>query len=141
MNFLGVGPFEILLVLVIATIVLGPERMAEAGRTLGRLYAQYRHRWQRDVDELTRELRRELTVLQQELEEIRQTAEDEIQTVQATVQDVMDTEIDLDAPLPASPTPEEPLPPSGDTEETPPVRAIEPPEPATTEIEADEVEK
>lgn len=141
MNFLGVGPFEILLILVIATIVLGPERMAEAGRTLGRLYAQYRHRWQRDVDELTRELRRELTVLQQELDEIRQTAENEIQTVQAVVQEVMDTEIDLEAPLPASPPPDQPLPPSGGTEETPPVTAIEPPEPATAETEADEVER
>ena len=35
MNFLGVGPFELLLVMIIATIVLGPERMAETGRLLG----------------------------------------------------------------------------------------------------------
>jgi sec-independent protein translocase protein TatB len=104
MNFLGVGPFELLLILVIATIVLGPERMAQAGRTLGRLYAQYRRRWQRDVDELTRELRRELAMLQQELEEIRQTAEGEVKTVQAELESVMDTQIDLDAAAPVSGT-------------------------------------
>ena len=91
MNFLGVGPFEILLVLVIATIVLGPERMAQAGRTLGRLYAQYRLRWQKDVDEMTRELRRELAMLQQEVEEIRQTAESEIKSAQAVLENVADT--------------------------------------------------
>ena len=68
MNFLGVGPFELLLILVIATVVLGPERMAQAGRTLGRLYAKYRIRWQKDVDEMTRELRRELALLQREVE-------------------------------------------------------------------------
>jgi sec-independent protein translocase protein TatB len=90
MNFLGIGPFELLLVMVIATIVLGPERMAQAGRTLGRLYAQYRVRWQRDVDEMTRELRRELEMLQQEVEEIRQTAESEIKSAQAIVQDAVD---------------------------------------------------
>ncbi len=105
MNFLGVGPFELLLILVIATVVLGPERMAQAGRTLGRLYAQYRRRWQRDVDELTRELRRELAMLQQELEEIRQTAEGEVKTVQAELESVVDTQIDLDAPVPAAGTP------------------------------------
>jgi sec-independent protein translocase protein TatB len=91
MNFLGVGPFEILLVLVIATIVLGPERMAQAGRTLGRLYAQYRLRWQKDVDEMTRELRRELAMLQQEVEDIRQTAESEIKSAQAVLENVADT--------------------------------------------------
>jgi sec-independent protein translocase protein TatB len=91
MNFLGVGPFEILLILVIATIILGPERMAQAGRTLGRLYAQYRLRWQKDVDEMTRELRRELAMLQQEVEEIRQTAESEIKSAQAVLENVADT--------------------------------------------------
>jgi sec-independent protein translocase protein TatB len=90
MNFLGVGPFELLLILVIATIVLGPERMAQAGRTAGRLYAQYRLRWQKDVDEMTRELRRELAMLQQEVEESRQTAESEIKSAQTVLENVAD---------------------------------------------------
>jgi Sec-independent protein translocase protein TatA len=96
MNFLGVGPFELLLILVIATIVLGPERMAQLGRSAGRLYAEYRTRWQRDVDEMTRELRRELESLQQEVEDIRQTAESEIQAAQSAFESVVG-EMDLDA--------------------------------------------
>jgi Sec-independent protein translocase protein TatA len=95
MNFLGIGPFELLLILVIATIVLGPERMAQAGRTLGRLYGQYRIRWQKDVDEMTRELRRELEMLQHEVEEIRQSAESEITAAQTALEGVLGTEIDL----------------------------------------------
>ena len=35
MDFFGVGPLEILLVLVIALIVMGPKDMAKAGRTIG----------------------------------------------------------------------------------------------------------
>jgi Sec-independent protein translocase protein TatA len=97
MNFLGIGPFELLLVLVIATIVLGPERMAQAGRMLGRLYAQYRLRWQKDVDEMTRELRRELAMLQQEVEGIRQTAENEIKTAQTAIESVADIKLVPDA--------------------------------------------
>lgn len=118
MNFLGIGPFEILLILIIAVIVLGPERMATTGRTLGRLYAQYRNRWQRDVDEMTRELRQELSMLQMELDEIRQTTESEIQAAQSAIEKSVNTEIDLDTTLlssrqaapsvePAAPSPDE----------------------------------
>ena len=35
MDFLGVGPMELLLVLIIALIVLGPKDMVKAGRSLG----------------------------------------------------------------------------------------------------------
>jgi Tat protein translocase TatB subunit len=88
MNFLGIGPFELLLILVIATVVLGPERMALAGRTLGRLYAQYRRHWQKDVDEMTRELRRELAALQREMEDIRQVTEGELKATQDAMHQV-----------------------------------------------------
>jgi sec-independent protein translocase protein TatA len=31
----GIGPFEVIIVLVIALIVLGPKRLPDAGRSLG----------------------------------------------------------------------------------------------------------
>ena len=145
MNFLGVGPFELLLVLVIATIVLGPERMAQAGRMLGQLYAQYRLRWQKDVDEMTRELRRELAMLQQEVEDIRQTAESEIKTAQTALESAAnvleDAGDELTKPIAAKDvTPAPPDAPAG----TEPVAAGEPDlpaeEPALAEDETDEVE-
>ena len=37
MGFLDVGTGEILLVLVIALVVLGPKRVVEVGRTLGKI--------------------------------------------------------------------------------------------------------
>jgi len=36
MDFLGIGPLELMLILVIALIVLGPNDMVKAGRTIGR---------------------------------------------------------------------------------------------------------
>ncbi|MFN2177668.1 MAG: twin-arginine translocase TatA/TatE family subunit [Anaerolineales bacterium] len=36
MDILGVGPLEIVFILIIALIVLGPRDMAKAGRTIGR---------------------------------------------------------------------------------------------------------
>lgn len=42
MNFLGLGPFEILVVLIVAFIFLGPERMVDAARFLGRVVREVR---------------------------------------------------------------------------------------------------
>ncbi len=37
MDFLGIGGWEVLLILVIALIIWGPGRIAEIGRTLGKM--------------------------------------------------------------------------------------------------------
>jgi len=37
MDILGIGPLELLFILIIALIVLGPNDMVKAGRTAGRL--------------------------------------------------------------------------------------------------------
>ena len=42
MSFLGMGPLEIVIILLIAFVVLGPERMVDAGRFLGRVVAEGR---------------------------------------------------------------------------------------------------
>ena len=42
MSFLGMGPFEIIIVLLVAFIFLGPERMAEAARTIGKWTGEIR---------------------------------------------------------------------------------------------------
>ena len=42
MSFLGMGPLEIIVVLVIAFILLGPDRMVDSARFLGRLVGEGR---------------------------------------------------------------------------------------------------
>ena len=42
MNFFGMGSLEILIILLVAFIFLGPERMIDAARTLGRTVRQLR---------------------------------------------------------------------------------------------------
>ena len=42
MNFLGMGSLEVFVILVIAFLFLGPGKMVEAARTLGKLVAQVR---------------------------------------------------------------------------------------------------
>jgi len=58
MEVLGVGPLELLFILLIALIVLGPGDMAKAGRTLGRFLRKIiiSPEW-RTVQKASRELR------------------------------------------------------------------------------------
>ena len=42
MNFLNVGPWELVAILVIAILLVGPKRMLDIARTIGRVTAQMR---------------------------------------------------------------------------------------------------
>ena len=42
MNFLNVGPWELTVILIIAILLVGPQRMAELARTIGRVTSQLR---------------------------------------------------------------------------------------------------
>ncbi len=42
MNFLGVGPMELIIVAVLAYLLLGPKKMGEAGKSVGRILRELR---------------------------------------------------------------------------------------------------
>jgi sec-independent protein translocase protein TatB len=68
MNFLGIGVAEVALIMVIAVLVLGPERIPELAVQLARAV-----RWLRGyANESTAELRAEFNELMKEYEEVRQ---------------------------------------------------------------------
>jgi sec-independent protein translocase protein TatA len=56
MPFNGIGPLELVIVLVIALIVLGPKRLPEVGRSLGRGMREFKEsisgRHDDDVDDV-----------------------------------------------------------------------------------------
>ena len=49
----GIGPMELIVIVVLALIVLGPERFPEAGRSLGKAMRELRS----VADDLTREVK------------------------------------------------------------------------------------
>lgn len=57
MNFLNVGPLELMLVLVVALIVFGPQRLPEIGATVGRTIREFQRAQQEIVQEFSRELK------------------------------------------------------------------------------------
>ncbi len=73
MEVFGIGPLEIVLVVLIAFIVLGPERIPEAMRQLGKWTRQLResvNNITRDYNTEIRELTGEITALQDEIRSI-----------------------------------------------------------------------
>lgn len=56
MDFLGIGGWEILLILIIALIIWGPGRAAEIGRTLGKMLRVLK----RATSELTAQVSKEI---------------------------------------------------------------------------------
>jgi Tat protein translocase TatB subunit len=64
MNFFNIGTAELLLIFVIALIVVGPRRLPEIGRSIGKIMNDLRKMSQ----ELTMQMTQELEALPKELE-------------------------------------------------------------------------
>lgn len=96
MSFLGMGTFEILIILLVAFIFLGPERMIDAARTLGK--------W-------TGELRRMSSTVQAEVEDLTNVgdplASRRPPTQNGAQENASDTLLDQDHPTPFRPQPVE----------------------------------
>lgn len=58
MNFLGLGPGELLLIMLLALIVFGPGKLPEIGAGIGKAMGEFR----RASTDITREITRELQV-------------------------------------------------------------------------------
>ena len=61
MDFLGIGPLELIVVMIIAFIVVGPERLPELARSVGKTLRDVRalsqgltSEWQKEIDSLSK---------------------------------------------------------------------------------------
>jgi sec-independent protein translocase protein TatB len=113
MEFLGIGPSELLFIVILALIILGPRDMQKAGRTIGR--------WLRrivtsDGWRVFQQTSREIQTLPNRL--MREAAlEDQLKDVQNTIRKPLEDlkqdlrqPIDVNAPPPEPPSSEPPPP-------------------------------
>ncbi len=77
MNLFGIGPGELLLILILAFIIFGPRQLPEIGRTLGKTMRELR----KVSDELTGQFREELEAASEDLETIKKAATEELEAV------------------------------------------------------------
>jgi sec-independent protein translocase protein TatB len=128
MEILGIGPLELLFILVIALIVLGPGDMVKTGRSIGRFLRKIvtSSEW-RTVQKASRELRYLPNRLMREaaMDDLSKDLSDLNQIGGEISKEVKNVENDLSSwttpPELSSPIPEESIPPtSPPTEPAPP---------------------
>jgi sec-independent protein translocase protein TatB len=122
MEILGIGPSELVFIVLIAIIILGPKDMQKAGKTIGRWLNRFVHsdgwkalqRATREIQNLPTNLMREANL--DELKEINKDIEQNIQSIdprQLTMPKVS-------SPNQTSPaSPEADVPPPNEAETTP----------------------
>lgn len=88
MTFFGIGPFEILLIFVVALLVFGPDRLPQAAMQLGRWVGQFR-RWSADITTEFREVTKEFSTEFEELRNVTQDLQNELRGVQADLANEM----------------------------------------------------
>jgi sec-independent protein translocase protein TatA len=74
MNFFGIGIPELMLILVIALIVFGPQRLPEIGRSIGKAVRDFRQMsagFTSEWEELSKEFEETATEVQREAMEVK----------------------------------------------------------------------
>jgi sec-independent protein translocase protein TatB len=113
MNFLGIGPGEIFLILILLLVVIGPERLPEFARQAGRFVIRIRDwiarspdaqmvlRAREEIEEELKEIRRSLTeeveTVRKELESVRGDLAEAARMVEESADAVAKTQIDFEA--------------------------------------------
>lgn len=122
MNFFGIGAWEILLILLIALLVLGPQRLPEVGvrlaravRWLRRFAGEVTGQFRQEFDELVREYE----ALRSEVQELRQQVNRSTGAVSGEVDKVLEETRQAIPSGPLLETSSEPLP---DDKPAPPSR-------------------
>ena len=126
----GLGSLEILLILALGLVVLGPRRLPEVARQLGRFYGQIRRTTFELRSTLDQEIREEERTLRREKAVARR---EELETVRRERATEAQERLKNEPQAPTVSTPEVSVPPSESSEDA----AVQPAPPVTTAKEHD----
>ena len=72
MDFFGIGPFEILLILIIGLLIFGPDKLPQIGRDLGRTIRSFKKATTDLSAEVSREMEKEKKEINSDTKQIKQ---------------------------------------------------------------------
>jgi len=80
-NLFGIGPMELVLIVILALIVLGPEKLPEVMAQAGRVVSEFRSLTTQLSEEFNRTIQTELSEPRAAVDETRSTTNDAVETV------------------------------------------------------------
>src|SRR5436190_9567918 len=98
MNFLGMGPLELMLIVILALIVFGPARLPEIMGQIGRAIGDFRRATSELSDEFNRTIQAELNESKQVIEETKAALTDVQSAVTSTMTETQAAVSGLPAP-------------------------------------------
>ena len=72
MDFFGIGPMEIILILIIGLLIFGPEKLPQIGRDLGKTLRSFKKATTDISAEVSRELEKEKKEINSDTKQIKQ---------------------------------------------------------------------
>ncbi len=98
MNFLGMGPLELMLIVVLALIVFGPAKLPEIMGQIGRAIGDFRRATSELSDEFNRTIQTELNETKQTIEETKSALTEVRTSIDSTVSETRAAVSGLPAP-------------------------------------------
>ncbi len=120
MEILGIGPLEVLFILLIALIAVGPKDLGKAARSMGRLLNQlYKSEAWQNLGEASRSIRTLPNRLAREaaLEELAQVKREMEEGVTSGIDKIKNFDLEDDQPEDAKLTPDQPTDPEPTTDQ------------------------
>ena len=107
MELFGIGWTEMLVIGIVALIVVGPQRLPEVARTIGRVIGYFSQQWRNIQQQIREPIEGEVKNIQQQ---VREPIEAEVNHIKGKIQDVKDeiSGAKAPAPRPAESSPDKP---------------------------------
>jgi TatA/E family protein of Tat protein translocase len=124
MEFLGIGPLELILILVLALVIFGPKDIEKAGKSIGKSLNKFvRSDTWRTINQTSQELRNLPNRLMREsgLDEIQKSTREELSQAGNTIHQSLSVNPAEDSPTPFKQTP----PPSTEAKNENPPEEVE----------------
>jgi sec-independent protein translocase protein TatB len=111
MEFLGIGPMELIFIILLAIIIFGPKDIVNTSKTVGKSLNKFiRSDTWKTINQTSRELKNLPTRLMREtgLEELEKSTKEEMAKVDSAIQQSVGTATSLESPPGVVPTPPPP---------------------------------
>jgi sec-independent protein translocase protein TatB len=90
MELFGIGWTEMLVIGIVALIVVGPQRLPEVARTIGRAIGYFSQQWRNIQQQIREPIENEVNHIKGDIQQVRDPIEGEVRNIKGSIQDFKD---------------------------------------------------